>query len=196
MIAAVSRRVRDAWGLLSIRELGARFSTCPACGPLFEFLKRRVGTLTCSEYFDDVEPGQWRDGVQCQDFERLTFPDASFDLCTSTKVFEHVPDDVRGFGEIRGVLKPQGRFIFTVPLSDNAATTTRAERIGGELRHLLPPEYHGDSIRGQGRILVYRDYRRDIVDRLRLGGFAGARIVDADDARWWELGRNVIVAET
>ena len=196
MIAAVSRRVRDAWGLLSIRELGARFSTCPACGPLFEFLKRRVGTLTCSEYFDDVEPGQWRDGVQCQDFERLTFPDASFDLCTSTEVFEHVPDDVRGFREVRRVLKPGGKLVFTVPLSDSAATVTRAERSGGEVRYFLPAEYHGDAIRGQGRVLVYRDYGRDIVDRLRNCGFKGATGVDVDDARWWGLGRNVIVAET
>ena len=247
MIAALSRGVRNAWGLLSVRELGARLSTCPACGPtllarlardaiavrcvrcgasgihmsiaqviqklypdlsalavyemsargpFFEFLKRRAGALTCSEYFDNVEPGHWRDGVQCQDVARLTFPDASFDLCTSTEVFEHVPDDVRGFREIRRVLKPEGKLVFTVPIADSAATVTRAERSGGVVRYLLPAEYHGDAIRGQGRVLVYRDYGRDIVDRLRNSGFKGATVVDVDDARWWGLGRRVIVATT
>jgi len=188
-IVQVIGRLYPDLSALAVYEISSR-------GPLFEFLKGRAGRLTCSEYFDDVAPVQAKGGVQCQDVERLTFPDASFDLCTSTEVLEHVPDDKRGLQEVRRVLRPGGRFVFTVPLSDNAATTTRAERIGGELRHLLPPEFHVDAIRGQGRILVYRDYRRDIVDRLRLGGFAGARIVDADDARWWGLGRKVIVAET
>jgi len=49
-------------------------------GPLYEFLKREVPRLTCSEYFDDVPPGAWRAGIQCQDMQRLTYPDASLDL--------------------------------------------------------------------------------------------------------------------
>jgi ubiquinone/menaquinone biosynthesis C-methylase UbiE len=31
--------------------------------------------------------------------QRLSFADASFDLCTSTEVFEHVPDDRAGLRE-------------------------------------------------------------------------------------------------
>jgi len=244
--AAMIRRIRNAWGLLRIGQLVARFSTCPICGPtllvklardsisvrcarcrasgihmsivqviqglypdlsalavyemssrgpLFEYLNGRAGRLTCSEYFDDVAPGQSKGGVQCQDVERLTFSDASFDICTSTEVFEHVPDDEKGFREIRRVLKPGGRFVFTVPLSGSPVTLKRAEIVDGEMLHLLPPEYHGDAIRGQGRVLVYRDYGLDIVVRLRLCGFADATIVDVDDARWWGLGQRVIVAE-
>jgi hypothetical protein len=45
-------------------------------------------------------------------------------------------------------------------------------------------------------VLVYRDYGRDIVDRLRSCGFSGAAVMAIDDARWWGLGRKVIVAET
>jgi hypothetical protein len=51
----------------------------------------------------------------------------------------------------------------------------------GELRHLEPPTYHDDLIRGQGRVLVYRDYGRDIVERLRAAGFARAEIIDTGD---------------
>lgn len=94
------------------------------------------------------------------------------------------------------MLKPDGGFVFTVPLSGSAATITRAEAVGGDIRYLLPAEYHGDAIRGQGRVLVYRDYGRDIVDRLRRYGFGRATIVDVDDALWWRLGCKVIVAET
>ena len=54
----------------------------------------------------------------CQDVQHLTFDDAEFDICTSTEVFEHVPDDIKGFKEIYRVLKDDGVFIFTVPIHD------------------------------------------------------------------------------
>ena len=75
-------------------------------GPLFAYLRREVADLAFSEYFDDVPPGEYRDGVQCQDIQRLTHADARFDLVTSTEVFEHVADDRKGFAEIRRVLRP------------------------------------------------------------------------------------------
>ena len=149
-IVQIIRRLYPDLSGLAVYEMSSR-------GPLFEYLKGRVGRFTCSEYFDDIAPGQWKGDVQCQDVERLTYRDASFDLCTSTEVFEHVPDDEKGFREIRRVLKPGGRFVLTVPLSGNPETIKRAEMVGGEVRHLLPAEYHGDTIRGQGRVLVYRD---------------------------------------
>jgi hypothetical protein len=47
----------------------------------------------------------------------------------------------------------------------------------GSVRHLLPPKYHGDRIRGQRQVLVYRDYGLDIVDRLKARGFRDAQLV-------------------
>lgn len=146
-------------------------------GPFFEFLARNVPQLSGSEYFDDVAPGERRGGVECQDLERLTWADDSLDLCTSTEVFEHVPDDARAFREVHRVLAPGGVLVFTVPLSDVEHTVERAVRENGEVHHLLPPEYHGDVIRGAGRVLAFRDYGRDILDRLRAAGFADAEIV-------------------
>ncbi len=164
-------------------------------GPLMEYLKRHVGQLSYSELFDDVERGEYRGDVQCQDVQQLTYADSSFDLCTSTEVFEHVPDDRRGFKEVCRVLRHGGRFVFTVPLTDAAATVERAVAVNGAIQHLLEPEYHGDVVRGYGKVLCFRNYGLDIVDRLREAGFRQARLVLADDKAWWRLGVKVVVAE-
>jgi SAM-dependent methyltransferase len=153
-----------------------------------------VRNLTCSEYFDDVAPGEFRDGVQCQDIQRLTHPDASFDLVTSTEVFEHVADDRRGFAEIRRVLRPGGAFIFTVPIEDADKTVERAILRDGTIEHLLPPAYHDDRIRGRGEVLVFRDYGRDITGRLREAGFGKAYINTVCWKAVLDTGRGVVVA--
>ena len=186
-LVTMLKAVRPGFAREKVYELSSR-------GPLFAFLRREVADLTFSEYFDDVPRGGRRDGVLCQDVQRLTFADAAFDLCTSTEVFEHVPDDARGFAEIRRVLRPGGVFVFTVPLAAAQRTVERARRIGGRVEHLLAPAYHDDRIRGRGRVLVYRDYGRDITARLRRAGFADARI-DARCARaFLGQGRGVVVA--
>lgn len=187
-IARVLRQLYPDFSRLVAYEMSSR-------GPLFEYLKRHVGQLAYSEFFDDIEPGAYRGQVQCQDVQTLTYPDMSFDLCTSTEVFEHVPDDLRGFREIHRVLRPGGRFVFTVPLAEAAATTERAVIAKGAVRHLLEPEYHGDAIRGHGKVLCFRNYGLDILDRLRVCGFCEARLVPEDDSAWWGLGRKVVVAE-
>ena len=68
-------------------------------------------------------------------------------------MFEHVPDDIKGFSEICRVLKDDGVFVFTVPLHDVEKTVNRVLVEEGNIVHLLEPEYHDDSIRGVGKDL-------------------------------------------
>ncbi|MBW6503929.1 class I SAM-dependent methyltransferase [bacterium] len=140
-------------------------------GALFRHLRRRFQDFYFSEYFDGVPAGEIRNGIPCQDVQDLKIPSGTFDLVTSTEVFEHVPDDAKGFSEIQRVLKPGGWLVFTVPLTRNPVTVERARRLSdGRVEHLLPPEYHSDRLRGRGKVLAYRNYGMDLVDRLRRTG--------------------------
>jgi len=163
-------------------------------GPFFEFLNKNVRDLTYSEYFEDVPAGEYKGDVQCQDIQHLTFDDSTFEVVTSTEVFEHVPDAAAGFREIFRVLRDEGVFIFTVPLFSADNTVTRAVVENNKIRHLLPPAYHDDSIRGAGKVLVFRDYGQDIKDRLEHAGFKNVKIINVPDSGGFGFYREVIVA--
>ena len=162
-------------------------------GPVNRYLKKKAGKFFCSEYFEDVEPGQYRDGVQCQDVQKLTFRSNIFDLVTCTEVFEHVPDDRKGFLEIHRTLKPGAYFVLSVPLSEKL-TVERAMYVDGRVIKLVEPEYHLDPLRPEG-CLCYRDYGPDIIDRLLECGFKEAEIVKGCDFTGWGYSRYVIVAK-
>lgn len=74
------------------------------------------------------------------------------------------------------------------------ATVERAALRDGKLEHLLPPAYHGDRIRGRGKVLVYRDYGMDIVERLRREGFAEAWVDGRFSAAFLGHGSAVVAA--
>jgi SAM-dependent methyltransferase len=140
-------------------------------------------------------PESSRNGVQCQDVQRLTYASASFDICTSTEVFEHVPEDAKAFSEVFRVLRPSGILVFTVPLHDGRETLERAVLMPtGQVKHLLPPQYHGDPVGDCRRILAFRTYGQDVTDRLRNAGFAAAMILLPKDEIPWGYTRPVVVA--
>lgn len=173
---------------LQVYEMSAR-------GPLCWFLAHSGCTLTVSEYFAGASAGSVHNGTPHQDVQQLTYADASFDLCTSTDVLEHVPDDSRAFRELWRILKPGGLLVFTVPLSAAAETVERvwldAE---GRLQHRLPPEYHGDPVSSEGHILAWRNYGNDICQRLLQAGFSVATLELPQGHFAWAYRRQVVVA--
>jgi GT2 family glycosyltransferase len=134
---------------------------------------REMPRFTCSDFFDDVSIGERTStGVLCQDLQRLTFDAQSIDLAISQDVFEHVPDPIAGFREIYRVLRPGGRHLFTVPYSPALGQSrTRAKLGENGIEHLLPPEYHGDPIRGPQGALVFTDFGADLHSLLESIGF-------------------------
>jgi SAM-dependent methyltransferase len=78
----------------------------------------------------------------------LPYPDNAFDLLLATDVIEHVDDDARAIEEIRRVLRPGGRAVFTVPA----------------FMSLWGPQ---DIVAEHRR----RYRKRPLLERLRLGGF-------------------------
>jgi len=171
----------------TVYELSAR-------GPLHRFLQRQSKSLVCSQYVEGASPGSEVAGVRVEDVQRLTFASCTFDVCTSTEVFEHVPDDRQAFREIFRVLKPGGVLVFTVPIALDANTFERAQLIDGEVIHLAPPERHRDPASMHAPVLAYRNYGIDIVARLNDAGFSEAEIAHPPDAPWFGFQRPVIVA--
>ncbi|HRP72176.1 MAG TPA: class I SAM-dependent methyltransferase [Luteimonas sp.] len=168
LIAAIRAHL-PALARLDAYELSTR-------GAVHAFLKAHCASLASSEFLPDTPPGEAQEGIRNEDVQRLTFKDASFDLCTSTEVFEHVPDDIAGFRELARVLRPGGWICLTVPVSAGPTTVQRAHLTPGGIEHILPPSYHGDRLTGADTVLVYRDYGLDIVDRVKCSGFSIARL--------------------
>lgn len=163
-----------------------------ASGPLVDFLKSHVDTLMTSEFDETAASGQTLNGTRIEDVQQLSFADGSFDLITSTEVFEHVANDQRAFAECHRCLRPKGQLIFTVPLSGEPITVERTELRAGKRVALLPAEYHADRRRGFN-VLCYRNYGLDILQRLRQAGFAEARLV-RPTASLGGYARSVLVA--
>lgn len=172
---------------LGVYELSSR-------GALVDWLATRVGSLTTSEYLPGIAPGHVDHGVRCEDVQRLTFAAAAFDLCTSTEVFEHVGDDHAGFVQVLRVLRPGGKFIFTVPLGGAERTIERASQVDGQLTYLLEAQYHDDPFSPGTRVLCMRNYGNDIVERLRRAGFSHARLA-RPRSPMMHCARTVVVAE-
>lgn len=112
-----------------------------------------------------------------QNLERLTFPDASFNLVITSDVMEHVRLDALAHAEIRRVLKTGGVYLFTVPHSRTEHDTLHRVRVPdpedpGRDEYVLEKEYHGDANDPENAALSYRVYGTQIDETLRGLGFS------------------------
>lgn len=147
-------------------------------GLLHAFLARVPG-LAYSEFRPGASPGEVVDGVRNEDISGLSYDDASFDLVLTSDTLEHVSDLPAALRETRRVLRPGGRHVFTVPLVPSRPVSETRARIDddGELRHNLPPQYHGRGsgpfrvVSRKGDLLAFTDVGMDVCDRLRETGF-------------------------
>jgi SAM-dependent methyltransferase len=172
--------LEEVGGADSIAALAASNSRLiynTATDDVFSRFLRPNDHFVCSGFFPDIPAGTVLGSrTFCQDLECLTFDDSSFDLVITQDVLEHVRDDGQAFAEIHRVLKPGGVHLFTIPFLFDLPTLQRVDTSGAEDLLLVPPEYHGDDIRG--RILTYRTYGIDLFQRLEEIGFS-TRLVRA-----------------
>ncbi|HEY4229312.1 MAG TPA: polysaccharide pyruvyl transferase family protein, partial [Thermoanaerobaculia bacterium] len=135
---------------VSVYDTQTPFSTGASAYPIPDLLARCSWIdLHLSTLRPGREPGETLgERTTNQDLERLTFPDASFDIVITSDVLEHVRLEDRAHREIRRVLRPGGVYLFTVPHFRNCETVTRVEIVDPDDpsrdRHLMEPEYHGN----------------------------------------------------
>ena len=138
-------------------------------GPFRKLFLRLPGY--CNSYFwEDVQPGEFHEGVQCQDLMNLGYDDNSFDLVLSSDIFEHVRKPFIGLKEVDRVLKPGGYHIFSIPAAVpmRSETVFRVDTSGPEDVFILPRHYHS-APRG-GKSLVYTDFGADMTDIMAADG--------------------------
>lgn len=138
----------ERFGALRIAEINT-------IGRMHAFLSGHAG-LTFAEY-------------PAEDVQALSFPDASFDLVLTSDTMEHVEDPMQGFRELRRVLRPGGRHVFTVPYQAGREMTRSREG--------LPPQFHGRGggpyalVSRKADMLAHTDFGADLPGLLREAGF-------------------------
>lgn len=147
-------------------------------GSTLLWLKRCFGEVVTSEYIPGQLSGAVVDGIRNEDVQALTFEDNSFDVVCSNQVFEHVPDDIKGFSECHRVLKAGGMMVMSVPLFDIPSTQKIAQLSGGALEFLAEPEFHDSRIGGVGSAPVFWHHSmRDLSSRVLKAGFSKAELI-------------------
>jgi ubiquinone/menaquinone biosynthesis C-methylase UbiE len=136
-----------------------------------------------SEYFGPPASGKYVNGVRNEDVQDLSFGDNSFDLVSSTEVFEHVPDYIAGFSEVFRVLKSDGWFVFTVPYFDDKATKAICRLTeDGKMLWLGPEEYHDSQVNGVGKAPVFWHHSKfQLLDDLLSVGFSKVQLIESSD---------------
>jgi len=162
-------------------------------GAVNRLLGRLPGYIS-SEFFADVPPGSIsKSGVLCQDLQKLTFKDGSFDLVISQDVLEHVRVPELAWREIYRVLTPSGFHIFTIPFHRDKKTVRRVGLDGDKDTFILPKIFHGDGVRDG---LVYTDFGNDLIDHLKGLGFSTtvfwSNELSAEDAERYRIYWNCV----
>jgi 2-polyprenyl-3-methyl-5-hydroxy-6-metoxy-1,4-benzoquinol methylase len=128
-------------------------------------LMQHCGGYVSSQYDSSLSPGKLhpRKKYRNEDLGNQTFPDESFDIVVTQDVFEHLPDPAAAIKEIARTLKQGGVHIASVPLVRKwGSSRNRVRQLqGGEVEHILPPEYHGNPVDDNGS-LVMNDWGYDI----------------------------------
>jgi SAM-dependent methyltransferase len=130
----------------------------------------RLPQLSSSDFHPGAEPGSIVDGVRSEDLTRLTYADARFGVVLTSETLEHVPDLEAALREIRRVLVPGGRHIFTIPQLPRVANTFSRSVVlaDGSIEDRAPRICHPGGDVGYP---VFTEFGDDLPDVLERAGF-------------------------
>lgn len=165
-----------AWRELTIHETspGNRGASVKIAG--------ECGNYIASHYFANVPGGSFKDGIRCENLEKLSFADESVDIHISQDVMEHIFSPNLAFKEIARTLRPGGAHIFTVPIVNKFQSTRRRATLlsDGTIQHLCSAQYHGNPIDAQGCLVTF-DWGYDICQEIFGASGMFTHIIQIDD---------------
>jgi SAM-dependent methyltransferase len=126
-------------------------------------LRNECSGYVATQMFPGIPPGSTYGNFRCEDLERQSFGDGTFDLVVTQDVMEHVLELAAAYREIWRTLAPGGMHIHTTPIKKHyRASVRRAERQqDGSVRHLLPAIYHGNPVDSSGALVTF-DWGQDL----------------------------------
>jgi SAM-dependent methyltransferase len=145
------------WPALTIHE------SSPS-GPASDRLRRECPGYVATYYYPGVALGSIHQGFRCENLERQTFADESFDVVITQEVFEHIFDYRGAFREVMRTVRPGGAHVFTTPKYKGLRRSEdRAILRDRQIVHLSEPEYHGNPIDSAGALVTVH-YGDDICE--------------------------------
>ncbi len=155
-----------------IAPAGCAIYNTEANGPLHARLAGQIAYVGSEYWGDGVAPGSVVNGVRHEDLQRLSFADSSLEIVLSSDVLEHVPNPYLAHREIHRVPRSGGKHVFTVPFREARSDDLRAVLRQGKPVMLARPLYHGDPVRPDEGVLVWRIFGYEMLRRLREIGFS------------------------
>lgn len=139
------------WSSLNIHE----------SSPSNTLISQYCSRYSSSQYLEGLPLGSEKNGVRCENLEKLTFPDEVFDLVITQDVLEHCHTPQVAFNSIMRVIKLGGAHVFTAPKHPGLQISyPRILVTQNGIEYLMEPDYHDNPV-GDGRALVTWDYGDD-----------------------------------
>ncbi|MDQ8051294.1 methyltransferase domain-containing protein [Luteibacter sp.] len=105
------------------------------------------------------------------DLQALSLGDASVDLIIHSDTLEHVPDPMAALTEMKRVLAPKGRAVFTVPIIMGRMSQTRDG---------LAASYHGAPGDSESDLAVHTEFGADVWAMVMQAGFSRCEMIAFD----------------